>query len=111
MPHFLLADQAAAIAQSAAKKIVVLNLPEPESEDEFAGYSAQEHLALIIKHLPDLHCDFAIADRTSITDSAGLKEMVEGCGGELILADLAKSPGSFHHDPQKLAPVFSHIFN
>jgi len=111
MPHFLLADQAVAIAKSAAKKIVILNLPEPESEDEFAGYSAQEHLALIIKHLPDLHCDFAIADRTSITDSVGLKEMVEGCGGELILADLAKSPGSFHHDPQKLAPVFSHIFN
>jgi len=111
MPHFLLADQATAIAKSAAKKIVIFNLPEPESEDEFAGYSAQEHLALISKHLPDLHCDFAIADRTSITGSAGLKEMVEGCGGELILADLAKSPGSFHHDPQKLAPVFSHIFN
>ena len=111
MPHFLLADQAVAIAKSAAKKIVILNLPEPESEDEFAGYSAQEHLALIIKHLPDLHCDFAIADRTSITDSVGLKEIVEGYGGELILADLAKSPGSFHHDPQKLAPVFSHIFN
>ena len=111
MPHFLLADQARAIANSAAKKIVIFNLPEPESEDEFAGYSAQEHLALITKHLPDLHYDFAIADRTSIAGSAGLKEMVEGCGGELILADLAKSPGSFHHDPQKLAPVFSHIFN
>ncbi len=111
MPHFLLQEQAHVIAQSSAKKIVIFNLPEPESEDEFAGYSAQEHLALITKHLPNFHLDFAIADRTSLTDSAGLKEMVEGCGGELVLADVAKSPGSFHHDPEKLAPVLSHIFN
>ena len=111
MPHFLLREQAEAIGTSPAKKIVIFNLPEPESEDEFAGYSAQEHLALIIKHLPNFRCDFAIADRTSISDSDGLQEMVEGCGGTLVRADLSKSPGSFHHDHQKLASVLSHIFN
>jgi uncharacterized cofD-like protein len=111
MPHFLLREQAAAIAESRAKKIVILNLPEPESEDEFAGFSAQEHLALIFKHLPDLHIDIAIADHASLNYSPGLQGAVEGSGGQLIVGDLAKSPGSFHHDPQKLAPLLRHIFN
>lgn len=111
MPHFLLREQAEAIARSRAKKIVIFNLPEPESEDEFAGFSAQEHLALIQKHLPDLHIDFAVADQVSLNHSAGLQVAVEGCGGQLILGELAKSPGSFHHDPRKLAPLLRHIFN
>ena len=111
MPHFLLREQAEAIAQSEAKKIVIFNLPEPESEDEFAGFSAQEHLALIQKHLPDLHIDYAVIDPASVAHSESLQGAVEGCGGELVIADLAKSPGSFHHDPEKLAPVLRHIFN
>ena len=111
MPHFLLQEQAVAIAQSKAKKVVLFNLPEPDTEDEFAGYSASEHLQLITKHLPNLHIDYAIADRASLAQSQSLKEVVEGCGGELVLADLAVMPGSFHHDPQKLGPLFRHIFN
>ena len=111
MPHFLLHDQSDAIARSPAKKVMIFNLPEPDSIDEFAGYSAKEHLDLVIKHIPTLHLDFAIADRSSPGLSESLQRAVEGCGGELILADLAKSPGSFHHDPEKLASTFRHIFN
>ncbi len=111
MPHFLLKEQAAAIAQSSAKKVVLFNLPEPDTENEFAGYSAAEHLQLITKHLPDLHIDYAVADRASLAQSPSLKEVVEGCGGELVLSDLALTPGSFHHDPQKLGPLLRHIFN
>ena len=111
MPHFLLREQAEAIAKSAAKKVMIFNLPEPDSIDEFAGYSAKEHLDLVIKHIPELHIDFALADQSSISHSESLQLAVEGCGGQLILADLAKSPGSFHHDPQKLASALRHIFN
>lgn len=110
MPHLLLPEQADAIAQSPAKKVVLFNLPEPESEDEFAGFSAAEHLALMKKHLPDLHIDFAIADRASLTHSESLQGAVEGCGGELIIGELAQWPGSFHHDPEKLASLLRHIF-
>lgn len=111
MPHFLLREQAEAIGASAARKIVLFNLPEPESEDEFAGYSSTQHLELITKHRPSLEIDFAIADHSSLASSPELREVVADIGGELILADLAKSPGSFHHDPVKLASVLSHIFN
>ena len=110
MPHFLLREQLEAIEQSPAKKIVIFNLPEPRSEKEFAGVSAEEHLELILSHLPNLHLDYAIADPSSILPSSRLKDVVEGCGGELIVAPVAQSPGAFHHSPEKLASTFSHIF-
>jgi uncharacterized cofD-like protein len=110
MPHFLLKEQLEAIQKSASKKIVIFNLPEPRSEKEFAGVSAEEHLELILSHLPKFHLDYAIADPSSIHPSSRLKEVVEGCGGELVIAPVSKSPGSFHHSPEKLASTFSHIF-
>ncbi len=111
MPHFLLKEQLAAIESSSAKKIVIFNLPEPASEKEFAGVSAEEHLELILAHLPQFHLDYAIADPASITPGSRLQAVVEGCGGELIVAPVAQSPGSFHHSPEKLAETFSHIFH
>ena len=111
MPHFLLREQLEAIKESSAKKIVIFNLPEPGGEGEFAGSSAEKHLELIVKHMPEFHIDYAIADPALLTSDSSLKEVVEGCGGELIIADVAKAPGSFHHDPEKLASTFSHIFH
>ncbi|MEI8222152.1 MAG: uridine diphosphate-N-acetylglucosamine-binding protein YvcK [Actinomycetes bacterium] len=110
MPHFLLREQLAAIEKSSAKKIVIFNLPEPASEMEFAGVSAEEHLELILSHLPNFTLDYAIADPSSIDERSRLQQVVEGCGGELVIAPVAKSPGSYHHDPEKLALAFSHIF-
>ncbi len=111
MPHILLAHHAAAIERSAAKKIVIFNLPEPSSADEFAGSSAEDHLLLLLQHSPSLHLDFAIADPSSIHSNSHLKELVEGCGGQLLVESVAEQPGSFHHDPKKLAQTLSHIFN
>jgi len=110
MPHFLLKEQLAAIEKSSAKKIVIFNLPEPSSEKEFAGVSAEEHLELILSHLPNFHIDYAIADPASIHPQSRLQGVVEGCGGELVVAPVAQHPGSFHHSPEKLASTFSHIF-
>ena len=110
MPHFLLREQLDAIEKSSAKKIVIFNLPEPTSEKEFAGVSAEEHLELILAHSPNFHVDFAIADPSSLGETSRLQHVVEGCGGRLIVENVAKSPGSFHHDPKKLASTFSHIF-
>ena len=111
MPHLLLKEQADAISQSKAKKIVVLNLPEPLSEKEFAGSSPEEHLLLMQKHLPRLHIDFAIADPSLLRPDNKLQHVVEGLGGQLIVAPVAESPGSFHHDAGKLASVFAGIFS
>jgi len=112
MPHFLLDEEARAVAESAAKKIMIFNLKEPLTAGEYAGNSPVEHLNLVRQHLPSLHIDYAIVDRATITDE-GLNELssaVSSCGGELIVADLADADVENHHDPKKLSSVFQHIF-
>lgn len=115
MPHFLLADQLRAIYETRAKKILLLNLDANSisAGDEFAGNTASDHLRLIRKYAPNFNFDFAVADQSLIINRDGdeLKEIVEHMGGTLIVADLATIPGSNHHDPGKLAPVFRHIFS
>ncbi len=109
MPHLLLPELADAVMQSKAKRIMVLNLPEPESIDEFAGSSAEDHLDFILQHLPQLKIDFAIVDPSAVGVNSRLQGLVEGLGGELVMTPLAQAPGSYHHDVEKLRSVFAHI--
>jgi uncharacterized cofD-like protein len=109
MPHFLVPELATAVMNSAAKRVVILNLLEPESVDEFAGSSAADHLEFILRHLPELRIDYAIIDPAALDNSSRLQGLVEGLGGELVVAPLAQSPGSYHHDVEKLRSVFAHI--
>jgi len=113
MPHFLLQEEATAIAASSAKKIMVFNLHESIGAGEFAGNSPVEHLNLVKAHLPSLHIDVAVVDESvaSGTDRAALQEAVSSCGGELIVADLVDANAENHHDPKKLTSVFQHIFS
>ncbi|CAB4532414.1 unannotated protein [freshwater metagenome] len=110
MPHILLSAQADAISKSAGKKILIFNLPENSNDGEFAGNSPEEHLQLVRNHLPNLHLDYAIADPTVITPTSTLENLVQSCGGELIVADIAQEVNPHHHDPEKLTSVFAHIF-
>ena len=110
MPHFLLKEQAAAIATSKAKKIMVLNMPENIAEGEFAGSSAQKHLELVLGHTPELKIDFAIADQAVVSQGNGLAEYVATLGGALISADVGQTPGGNQHDVAKMSRTFAHIF-
>ena len=115
LPHLLLKEQLAAIVNSKARKIFVLNLDASSNAvgDEFAGSSAAEHLRLLRRFAPSLSCDFAIADQSIMNNhdaSSALNAIVEDMGGKLIVADLATAPGSNHHDSGKLISVFRNIF-
>ena len=109
MPHLLLPELTEAVVNSPARRMMVLNLPEPESLDELAGSSAADHLNFILHHTPQLRIDYAIVDPSAIDNNSQLKEMVEGLGGELVVAPLSQSPGSYQHDVKKLRSVFAHI--
>ena len=114
MPHLLLKAEAEAITESPAKKIVIFNLPEPQSAKEFAGSSAADHLRLMLQHSPSLKVDFALVDESSVSSKvqlADLKDVVEGCGGEVIVANLRSEDEAIHHDVRKLTLALSHIFN
>ena len=115
LPHLLLKEQIEAIVDSRAKKMIFLNLDANPiaTGDEFAGSSPAEHLRLLRRFAPELGCDIAIVDQSIMTNaemSSALEAIVKEMGGRLIVADLATSPGSNHHDPRKLVSVFRNIF-
>lgn len=115
LPHLLVTQQREAIERSHAKKIIVLNLDAaPHMHgDELAGSSPANHLKVLKGFAPNLRCDVALVDSsiaTQIEVQRELDELVTEMGGRVVVADLASSPGSNHHDPAKLFSTFSHIF-
>lgn len=111
LPHLLVPAQRDAIINSKAIKIVLLNLDASvlTSGEEYAGYSAEEHLQLIQRYAPDLKVDYVIADANIVTDRLALEKTVQSLGGSLVCADLSMGPGSSTHDVRKLTPVLAHI--
>ena len=111
LPHLLVPAQRDAIINSKAKKVVLLNLDASvyTTGDEYAGYSAEEHLQLLNKYAAELKVDYVVADSDVVSDHFGLEKLVKSMGGELISAELSMGPGSSAHDVRKLTPVLAHI--
>ena len=110
MPHFLLGEQAEQIQSSAAKKIMIFNLPDKTTSDEFAGFSLEAHLQLVLDHLPDLKFDVALIDKSLDGKEPNFVDLVSRCGGRVLAFDLADAKENFHHDRDKLSSAFAHIF-
>ena len=110
MPHFLLGNQAEQIQKSKAKKIMIFNLPDKNILDEYAGFSLEAHLQLVLDHIPDLKIDVALVDKSLAQSDSRFNALVTACGGEVMGFDLADSKQIFHHDREKLILAFSHIF-
>jgi uncharacterized cofD-like protein len=111
LPHVLVPEQRQALLSSKGKKVLILNLDDPHS-GEFSGRSAIDHLSAILAMAPELHFDYVIADSSTVAVSGKaeiLRQKVSTQGGELLLADLRSETNSSHHDPKKLALLFSHI--
>lgn len=109
IPHLLVPDQRKALTASDATIVVVLNLEAQPGETE--GYAAEDHLAVLHRHAPDLRVDYVIADPTSVPDPEQLNAYVTELGGELVLADVCDSSNSGQHDPIKLAAAYAPLLN
>ncbi|MEY3382364.1 MAG: hypothetical protein RLZZ17_102 [Actinomycetota bacterium] len=109
MPHLLLEEQLNSIIASDARKVIVLNLDDPYG-DELSGTSPHHHLAVMQRFAPTLRFDIALADKSAERYGSALKSKVEEMGGRLVLADVTQKSDPHHHDWQKLASAFSHIF-
>ena len=109
MPHLLLEEQLNSIVASDARKVIVLNLDDPYG-DELSGTSPHHHLAVMQRFAPTLRFDIALADKSAERYGNALKSKVEEMGGRLVLADVTQKSDPHHHDWQKLASAFSHIF-
>lgn len=109
IPHLLVPAQRKALAASAAKKILLLNLDTSDkSAGEYAGYSPLEHLRILSNYAPELVFDCVVIDQSAEGEQE-LRDHLSSTGSELVVADLRSHGAPLHHDVKKLGQLFSHI--
>jgi len=105
LPHLLVPALRDAVLSSRACRVVVLNLaPEP---GETAGFSPEQHLAVLSQHAPALRVDAVIADVAAVPVPDRLHRAAATMlspGGPVHLAPVAaEDPLVPRHDPEALA--------
>ena len=111
IPHLLVPAQLHALQSSAARKILILNLDASTQSqgEEFAGSTPEEHLEFFHRYAPGVTVDYCLVDQSVVRDHEALQLAASTLGGEIVVADIRKAPGSIHHDAQKLALHLGHI--
>ena len=101
LPHLLVAELHEALVETAAARIVVLNLvPQP---GETAGFSPERHLDVLCEHAPRLRIDAVIADVDSVPIPDRLRRAAAALGAEAHLARVAAPGAADRHEPDALA--------
>ncbi|GAB1512924.1 gluconeogenesis factor YvcK family protein [Actinophytocola sp. KF-1] len=101
LPHLLVPELHEALIDTAASRIVVLNLvPQP---GETAGFSPERHLDVLCEHAPRLRVDAVIADADSVPTPDRLRRAAESLGARLRLDAIASAGARERHDPAGLA--------
>jgi uncharacterized cofD-like protein len=107
LPHLLVPKLRAALRETQARVVVVLNLePQPGETD---GFSPEEHLRVLRAHLGGVALHTVIADADSVVDRRGLLSAVRECGAELVLAPVAELDGAPRHDPVRLSAALASV--
>lgn len=101
--HLLVPELHDALVETAATKVVLLNLvPQP---GETADFSPERHLEVLAEHAPELRADAVVADRESVPAPARLHRAAAALGGTAFLGDVAEAGSGGRHDPAALAAV------
>jgi uncharacterized cofD-like protein len=110
LPHLLLPELREALVTTKARRVVVLNLaPEP---GETAGFSPEQHLAVLAEHAPELRVDAVLADVGAVPVPERLRRAAAAMlapGGRVHLAPVAADPTTPRHDPAALADALSAV--
>ena len=111
IPHLLVPAQLQALQSSSARKILIINLDASTQSqgEEFAGSTPEEHLEFFHRYAPGVTVDYCLVDQSVVRDQEALEVAASTLGGEIVVADIRKAPGSIHHDAQKLALHLGHI--
>lgn len=111
IPHLLVPAQLEALRNTKARKILILNLDASSRSqgEEFAGSTPEEHLDFFHRYAPGVTVDYCLVDQSVVRDKEALQLAASTLGGEIVVADIRKAPGSIHHDAQKLALHLGHI--
>ena len=101
LPHLLVPELRRALVETAARRVVVLNLaPQP---GETAGFSPEQHLAVLSQHAPELRVHAVLADGRAVPVPGRLFEAAAELGARAVLAPIGEVDGTPRHDPAALA--------
>lgn len=111
LPHLLVPGLREALHDTAARRVVVLNLaPEP---GETADFSPEQHLAVLAAHAPELRVDAVLADAAAVAVPHRLRRAARammGAGGRVHLAPVAaEDPLVPRHEPAALAAALREV--
>ncbi|HEX8004031.1 MAG TPA: uridine diphosphate-N-acetylglucosamine-binding protein YvcK [Mycobacteriales bacterium] len=104
VPHLLVPALREAVARTAARRVLVLNLVPQTGET--SGFTPAAHLAAIAAHVPDLPFDCVLADSGTL-DRDGLMEAAADLGAEVRFAPVAADEA--RHDPARLAVAYADL--
>ncbi|WP_127783120.1 uridine diphosphate-N-acetylglucosamine-binding protein YvcK [Rhodococcus sp. X156] len=109
IPHVLVPELLAAMLNTRALRVAVLNLaPQP---GETAGFSTERHLHVLSQHAPGLRLDAVVVDRRSVhpgKETEQVSRVAQRLGARLVVADVAKEDTETH-DPALLGQVLADI--
>ncbi len=108
LPHLLVPDLATALATTAARRILILNLaPQP---GETAGFSPEQHLSVLRDHAPSGFTVHAVlADTDAVAVPARLHRCAATLGGHAYLDRVAQDGSTDRHNPVELAAALRRI--
>ncbi|AZA13641.1 uridine diphosphate-N-acetylglucosamine-binding protein YvcK [Corynebacterium choanae] len=114
IPHLLVPAIVDALRETAAVKVVMVNLTAEPGET--AGFSAERHIHMMAQHAPRLRVDHVVVDRSAAPSSyehGHLRRAAAALGADLVLCDMREdsgSPQTYRHDPVKLARALAQTF-
>ncbi|MDQ1605411.1 MAG: hypothetical protein QOE01_3256 [Actinomycetota bacterium] len=107
IPHLLVPDLAKALHETAARRVVALNLAAQPGETD--GFSPENHLEVLREHAPGLRLDVVLADSATVSDRAAFERMAGTFGARTVLARVARDDGTPRHDAARLATAYREI--
>ena len=116
IPNLLIPGIARALIESSEPVVYVCNIATQPGETD--GYTLEDHLKAIERHLPGLAIDYVVANSSvrPLGPDFPASELVEigdigSFPARLVTADLMNDGFRGHHDPPKLAAVLMDIYN
>jgi uncharacterized cofD-like protein len=111
LPHLLVPALRTALQETAARRVVVLNLaPEPGETPDF---SPEQHLGVLAAHAPDLRFDLVLADSGAVAVPDRLRRaaraMMEPSGRVHLAPVAAEDPLVPRHEPAALAAALREV--
>ncbi|MGW5051712.1 gluconeogenesis factor YvcK family protein [Actinokineospora sp. NPDC004072] len=105
LPHLLVPELHDALVETAATRVVVLNLVPQAGET--AGFSPEQHLDVLCEHAPGLRVDAVVADADAVPTPDRLRRAAGALGATAWLDSVTNAAAPERHDPAALGATLA----